>query len=124
MSLLLDLSGFTSCVPYALGYAFGVDQAEIEDLFPTDFLARIVGRYLRGLANLEEEFDEVVQAGRPIVPQVKRYAKDHGIELELGWKVEVAKTVKTRVLGARDPMKDEEDLLQAWKLLFERLEPS
>jgi hypothetical protein len=101
----------------------GVDRAEIEDLFPTDFLARIIGRYLRGFANPEEYFDDVVDGDGPIVPQVKEYAKQHGIALELGWKVDVAKDAKKRVLGANDPMKNEDDLLKAWTELFERLQP-
>ena len=72
----------------------------------------------------EFKFDEVVEPGRPIVPQVKKYAKSHGIELELGWKTEVAKTAKSRLLGDKDLMKGEEELLEAWEALFEKLQPS
>lgn len=106
-----------------LGDFVGVDRAEIEDLFPTDFLARIIGRYLRGFANPDEYFDDIVDGEGPIVPQVKEYAKQHGIALELGWKVDVAKEAKKRMLGANDPMKNEDDLLKAWTELFERLQP-
>lgn len=60
-------------------------------------------------------------AGRRVGP-VEEYAKRNGIELELGWKVEVAKTDKTRLLGSRDPMKGEDDLLGAWEALFARLQ--
>lgn len=99
-----------------------VEDAEVEDLFPKTFLARIIARYLPRPRDGEEEFDEMVEDGAPIIPQVETYAKRHGIELELGWKVEVAKAAKTRVLGSSDPMKGQDDLLDVWQELFERLQ--
>ncbi len=51
-------------------------------------ITSIINRYLPRPANAEEEFDELAQGGSPVVPQVDAYAKRHGIELELGWKVE------------------------------------
>lgn len=99
-------------------------DAEIEDLFPSAFLARLIGRYLRGKADAEEEFDEVVDPEHPIVPQVERYAGRYGIELELGWKVEVAKMAKSRLLGDKDPMKDEDHLLSIWTNLLNSIQTS
>ena len=106
-----------------IGDFAGFEEAEVEDLFPTPFLARIIARRLRGSADAEEYFDEVVEEGEPLIPQVEAYAERHGIELELGWKVEVAKTAKTRLLGSRDPMKGQNDLLDVWEELFGRLRP-
>lgn len=105
-----------------VGEFTGVEEAEVEDLFPVPFLARIIARQLPRPRDGEEEFDEVVEAGAPIIPQVEAFAKRHGIELELGWKVEVAKAVKTRLLGNRDPMKGQDGLLDLWQELFETLQ--
>ena len=105
-----------------VGEFTGVEEAEVEDLFPVPFLARIIARQLPRPRDGEEEFDEVVEAGAPIIPQVEAFAKRHGIELELGWKVEVAKAVKTRLLGNRDPMKGQDELLDLWQELFETLQ--
>jgi energy-coupling factor transporter ATP-binding protein EcfA2 len=109
---------------HMIGDFADVADAEVEDLFPTPFLARIIARHLRGSTDAEEEFDEMVEDSASIIPQVEAYAKRHGIELELGWKVEVAKTAKTRLLGSRDPMKGQDGLLDIWEELFERLQPS
>jgi hypothetical protein len=57
-----------------------VGDAEMEDPFSTNFLAR----YLRGLTSVEEDFDEVVEPGRPVISQVEEYAKSYGIPLGLG----------------------------------------
>lgn len=105
-----------------VGEFTGVEEAEVEDLFPVPFLARIIARQLPRPRDGEEEFDEVVEAGAAIIPQVEAFAKRHGIELELGWKVEVAKAVKTRLLGNRDPMKGQDGLLDLWQELFETLQ--
>jgi hypothetical protein len=51
-------------------------------------ITSIINRYLPRPANAEKKVDELAQGGSPIVPQVEAYAKRHGIELELGWKVE------------------------------------
>lgn len=107
-----------------VGDFVGHSEAEIEDLFPATFLAKLIGWYLRGKTDAEEEFDEVVDTERTIVPQVEQYAERYDVVLEPGWKVEVAKMAKSRLLGDRDPMKEEEHLLGVWKTLFNSIQTS
>ncbi|HEX6543526.1 MAG TPA: AAA family ATPase [Ktedonobacterales bacterium] len=100
----------------------GVVNAEIEDLFPSEFLAGIITRQFRGP---EEDFSEVVISGKPIVPQVEAYAHKHDLQLVPGWKVEVAMRSKERLLrdlelAAEQPLI--RGCLDMWALLFERLE--
>ena len=96
----------------------GFVEAEVEDLFPTKFIAYVVTRYLRGP---EEEFSDVVTTGTPLVPQIEAYAQKHNIKLEQGWKVEVAKRVKERLLQRADLLDGESDVVQRWKQLFEKI---
>jgi hypothetical protein len=56
-----------------------MEDAEIEDLLPTDLLADVITRYLRGP---DEEFSEFYEPGRPITPQVEAYATNHGLVLD------------------------------------------
>lgn len=103
-----------------VGGLLGLEGAEIEDLFPTEFLASVISRYLPRPSGAEEEFEEVVKAGEPIVPQVEAYAAAQGIELDRGWKVEVASLAKTRLLNARhDPIPGE--VADLWTQLFDRI---
>jgi AAA domain, putative AbiEii toxin, Type IV TA system len=97
----------------------GLEDAEVEDLWPGDFIADVISRYLRS-AGREEDFDEAYTEGSPIVPQVLAFARNHDIPLDPGWKVEVARRVKQRVLGGKkfdlpDPY------LSSWIDLFKRL---
>lgn len=95
----------------------GLADAEIEDLIPTSLLADVVRRYLRGR---DDDFDEVVVSGKPIVPQIEAFAQNNDLELEDGWKVELAKLTKARLLKSNS--KVEEADLAVWKKLFSRFQ--
>jgi len=95
-----------------------VAEAEVEDLFPTEFIAYVVTRYLRGP---EEEFSDIVTPNSAIVPQIEAYAKKHDIVLPDGWKVELAKKVKERVLQRPELLDNHSELIERWKRLFERI---
>ncbi|MCL6251691.1 hypothetical protein M3P36_11655 [Altererythrobacter sp. KTW20L] len=71
------------------------ENSEIEDLFPPDLLAQVVDRWQRQADVL---FESVLKVGEPIVPQIEAWAVSQNIELEDGWKVEVARAVKKRAL--------------------------
>ena len=92
---------------------------EIEDLVPPDLLAEVVTKYLRGP---EDDFEDLVTAGDPIVPQIERYAADNGMSLEEGWKVEVARLTKIRILKSPTALRDAERYLTIWNELFSKFE--
>jgi energy-coupling factor transporter ATP-binding protein EcfA2 len=73
----------------------GFENSEIEDLFPTDFLASVVDRWGR---RADTPFADVVRNGQPIVPQIEAWAKSQSIELYDGWKVDIAREAKRRAL--------------------------
>jgi hypothetical protein len=73
----------------------GIADSEIEDLMPPEMIARELDRWLRH----DVAFADEMQAGTPIVPQIEAWAEKHKIELtKPGWKVELAKRVKHRLL--------------------------
>lgn len=95
-----------------------MEQAEIEDLYPLDFVAYVITRYLRGP---EEEFSDVAVPGKPLVSQIEEYTDKHQIKLDSGWKVEVAKRVKERLLQRPDMIDNDEVAIERWQRLFDRL---
>ncbi|MFK0376960.1 AAA family ATPase [Pandoraea sp. NPDC090278] len=94
--------------------------SELEDLIPHQRFVDGVDRVFRAA---EQTFSDAALKGKPIVPQVEAWAKREGIELTLGWKVEVAKRVKTVSLskGISDI---DIDLIERWVRLFAKFEPS
>ena len=83
--LILEISNFT-----------GLANSEIEDLLPSEVIAGQLDRWLR----TEQRFSDEFEKGKPIVPQIEAWAQRYGIKLEKpGWKVELARRVKTEVLS-------------------------
>jgi len=97
-----------------------IQNAEIEDLFPAELLAKILNRFYP--RDLDEEFTEVVMNDQPIVPQAQKFAIESEVTLPRGWKVDVAQQVKTQLLKDKDPMKKHDLFVEAWTKLFERLQ--
>ncbi len=104
----------------SLSDVVGVDEAEVEDLIPTRLYAWAVVRMLGVLAyDVEEEFTEYINEDDPNVEQVERYAKEYAIDLPEGWKVDVAKRVKERLLSKKFTDDDMEEEVVVWQKLFE-----
>jgi len=95
----------------------GLDGSEIEDLIPLSLMSKKLSKLLQN--GDEIEFDEKYESNKPIVSQIKQFAKDYHIELIDGWKVELAKAVK--VLMQTDKIKIETDFVEKWLALFNKL---
>jgi ABC-type multidrug transport system ATPase subunit len=94
----------------------GFENSEIEDLFPPEFIAAIVDRQWRQADTL---FADVVKNGSPIVPQIVRWAIDQGVQLEDGWKVDIAREAKRRALTRPDDI--DAATIKKWTKLFKDL---
>jgi hypothetical protein len=99
-----------------------IEGAEVEDLFPPEFFARIFSRYAQRLSPSDEDFSDVLEPGEPIVPQIKTFAAKHEITLPESWKVDVAKLVKESLLKNASAIPDGSEFVEAWKLLFLKFE--
>jgi len=114
LSRLLAVSDFREVV-----------DGEIEDLFPTAYLAPQVDRFLRKPGGIEEDFSDVVKDGLAFVPQVEAYAARHRIALDRRWRVEFAKRVKRAMLKSKgDPLRGDQEYVEGWRRIFETLHPA
>lgn len=93
----------------------GFGDSEVEDLIPQSQFADAVDRIFR---DADQRFLDFVVAGKPIVPQVEAWAKNEGVLLGIGWKVEVAKRTKSTMLS-RGVKEVDAQLLESWMRLFE-----
>ncbi|MBO6539871.1 MAG: AAA family ATPase [Rhizobiaceae bacterium] len=96
----------------------GFESSEIEDLFPPEFLADVIDRWER---RADTPFSDILEAGRPIVPQVEEWASSQGITLAEGWKVDVSREVKKRAL-LRGIDKFDAAVITRWTELFNDIE--
>lgn len=94
-----------------------IENAEVEDLIPFEFLRKGINKLFNDVDEDEEQFDDVYDENRPLIPQIEDYAKAHSVELDKkGWKVELAKSAKARILKS----KDLGDSIEAWEKLFKK----
>ena len=69
----------------------GIENAEIEDLFPEEILERPIERIINDRDfRFKDEFDN----RKPIISQIEEWAKNYSIILDQGYKVELAKDIK------------------------------
>lgn len=95
-------------------------ETEIEDLVPTKVFSWAVNRSLgRFVFEAKEEFTDFVKEKQLHVKQVEEYARKYDFDLPTGWKVDVAKRVKERMLENRDLIVEESDIVRRWTKLFE-----
>jgi hypothetical protein len=88
--------------------------AEIEDLFPHELIVKAVDWVFK---SADSAFVDFAQEGTLIVPQIEKWANKNGLTLELGWKVDIAKRVKHRIL---EGAKASDDIVERWRVMFEK----
>ena len=91
-------------------------DSEIEDLIPTRLLVDCFDRLYWTENGLDENS---IDATKPIVPQLKKFAEENQLDLgkNIGWKVELSKRVKQKFAGELD-----EGVEDQWVKLFEALQ--
>lgn len=92
----------------------GEEQYEIEDLFPNEAIVREIDRMYRA----RDFFEDFYNVDKPIVNQIEEWAQDNSIELEKGWKVDLARNMQNRFDKAFSNVN--ESLVEAWVNLFNR----
>ena len=90
------------------------DAAEIEDLFPPEFLADELDRMER---HAETRLADRIQPGIPFVPQVKQWAEVESVILDKHWKVQLAIKAKQRALTV-GIQKFDDATVERWVKLF------
>jgi predicted ATP-dependent endonuclease of OLD family len=95
-----------------------INGCEIEDIIPFPMLRSALNRLFRDVET--KEFEDVYNHEVPIVPQIESFAEGNEIDLVQGWKVEIARQAKQRLLQQGKEVVDEQTL-QYWKVLFEKI---
>lgn len=98
-----------------LANLIGVENAEIEDLFPVSFLAEEMDRIER---TAEVRLSDGIKKGKPFVGQVEAWASAEGFKLNAHWKVDLAIRAKRRSLQIGLEGFDD-SVVSRWVSLFE-----
>lgn len=93
----------------------GMIGSEIEDLLPPRIMAAVLDRMHR---SADVEFEEVFEAGKPIVSQIEYWAAQQKVDLQPGWKAELSKRVKQHLL-TKGMAVVEAEYVKRWQQLFD-----
>ena len=92
---------------------------EVEDIIPYDMQSRGITRMFSKVEDVD--FEDSYVEGKPLVPQIETFAKEHDVVLEKGWKVEVAKNTKQKILASKKSEGIDGKYLEIWKNIFKDL---
>lgn len=84
-----------------------LENAEIEDLLPKKLLIKTISSYLPKKENVDEDFEDVVDENKCICEEIKSYCETNDIHLTNGYKVEIAKKFKDKILRKNKNVFDE-----------------
>ena len=92
-----------------------MENSEIEDLIPYEFLKKSIERLL----SVQDEDDEFeYNEDESLIPQIENYANKHHVKLTTGWKVDLAKAFKKQA-SLKKNKKISKKYLNQWIKLFQ-----
>jgi len=108
-SRILDIKDYT-----------GMDGSEVEDLISFKLLQKGINKIFTAVD--EPEFEDNYDSKNPIVHQIESFARENSIELEKGWKVNLAMNFKIQ-LRNKKPADIPNGYLEIWTKLFKDFLP-
>ncbi len=96
----------------------GIENAEIEDLFPAAVLERPIERIINDRDfRFKDEFD----SSKPVISQIEEWANIYSIILDKGYKVELAKDIKRDLTTGSQATIVPTEYEEKWVSLFKKL---
>lgn len=92
-----------------------MENSEIEDIIPYSVLEKGINHFF--LYVEDEDFENEYDSAKPIVNQIEKFASNNNVELEKGWKVELAKATKKALLKIKEE-KISSEYIDKWVKLF------
>lgn len=93
-----------------------MENSEVEDIIPISLLEKGINHIFNSVE--EYDFFDTYEGDKPIVGQIEKFADTNSVELDNGWKVELAKYAKKALAKAKEE-KIESSYVDRWVKLFE-----
>ena len=96
----------------------GIENAEMEDLFPGVILERSIERIINDRDfRFKDEFDK----SKPVISQIEEWANTYSIELIQGYKVELSKDIKRDLISGNISEMIPDEYIEKWVSLFNKI---
>lgn len=93
----------------------GLEAVEIEDIIPFNCISKAIDRLFRSVDDYE--FDEVYDSKKSLLSQIEEYARMNRVLLPKGYKVEITKFAKQKIIN----MSEKEKEVDVWIKIFEQI---
>lgn len=93
----------------------GLEAVETEDIIPFNCISKAIDRLFRSVDDFE--FDEVYDSKKSLLSQIEEYARMNRVLLPKGYKVEIAKFAKQKIIN----MSEKEKEVDVWIKIFEQI---
>lgn len=93
----------------------GLEAVEMEDIIPFSCISKAIDRLFRSVDDFE--FDEVYDSKKSLLSQIEEYARMNRVLLPKGYKVEIAKFAKQKIIN----MSEKEKEVDVWIKIFEQI---
>lgn len=101
-----------------IGNFIGIENAEIEDLFPEEILERPIERIINDRDfRFKNEFDR----SKPVISQIENWANIYSIDLIQGYKVELSKDIKRDLIAGNAFEMIPDEYITKWVSLFNKI---
>ena len=96
----------------------GIENAEIEDLFPEAILERPIERIIN---DRDFRFKDKFDRNKPVISQIEEWANIYSIDLIHGYKVELSKDIKRDLISSNISAMIPDEYIEKWVLLFNKI---
>lgn len=93
-----------------------MENSEVEDIIPVELLSKGITRLFNFVE--DDDFDNVYDKNKPILPQIEAFRDKYDVEFNQGWKVELAKSAKQILKNKKKS--DINDTVDMWAELFNK----
>ena len=92
------------------------DEGEVEDLIPIELIVRSFAKMFRDVD--QDDLENYVKSSLPIIRQLEEFSYKTGLNLYEGWKVDMSRDIKQRIMKNYQAP---EDYVEKWQKLFSLL---
>lgn len=92
-----------------------MENSEVEDIIPYILVKKYISKAFNTVE--DDDFDDNYNKELPLVPQIENFAQKHSVDLEKGWKVDMAKSAKN-ILKTKSKSDIDSKYTDTWKSLF------
>lgn len=93
------------------------ENIEVEDIIPLNCLSKAIDKYFRDVD--EFDFEDIYDPAIPLITQIEQNAEKYNIELPIGYKVELAKAAKSKILKLKE--NDDVEKQNIWLAIFNQI---